>query len=248
MFRIRNLIVAVIFVGLAFPLRAQQTVIRPYVGYATVHMGEVNDDMRVKASTLSRETGHNLPAPDPFKGNYAWGVQAEYRIGDDYFANVTTYFFREKTAADYSAAKDLIPVEFRYSREIQYWEFTIGLHYYFSYSSWRRLNTYIGAGVGVGLGWSHSDFYYDESSLLIDNHGDFSSNAMTAYFCLGGTVRLTGPLSLSGEAGYRVANLREMSGTLRTREADYSDFITQAKYDFSGFYAVLGLGYAISLF
>ncbi len=240
--------------------RAEAFNIKPFFGYSTVRMNDVNDDINFRVNELRKIVQTNIPAPDPFKGNYAWGVQIEYPLQEKYFVTLTTFYFSEKTSAETLPGAPATTYDYHYSRKIELFDVSIGLNYYFNYSSWKRLNTYFGAGAGLGSGWSSSDFQYDDTSNNhINNTGDFSSNALTAYFCLGGTARLFRYLFLSAEAGVRFANLRQMDGKLKvdqtfsgssgsSQKYTNNDFTTEALYDYTGFYFLVGTGIVIPFF
>jgi len=229
------------------PLGAARLSIKPYFGYAVVNMSEVNDDMVTKLDALFRQTGVRLPPPESFGGNYAWGFQMEYHWEEEYFVNVSSYFYREPTEAWYSGYLQGNAVEYHYQRTIEYLEFTLGLHYFFRYSTWKRINWFIGSGVGVGIGWNESTFYYSDASYLINNKGDFSTSAMSAYFSAGITFHVTRSFYFFLEPGYRVAPLREMTGRLTTPAGVTDSFTTPEKYDFSGFFIMAGVGLGIPL-
>lgn len=224
---------------------AQRLYLKPYFGYSTVRMAEVNADMFNKIEAIYRETGNRLPVPDDFRGNYAWGFQMEYHVEDEYFAYLASYFYREPTEAIYSGYQQGRAIDYHYRRTIEYLEFTIGLHYFFSYSSWKRVNWYIGTAVGAGIGWNASTFYYSDSDQLIDNKGDFSTSAMVAYFSGGVTFHLTRGVYFFLEPGFRVAPLREMTGRLTTLQGVTDSFTTPEKYDFSGFFLMGGVALGI---
>lgn len=228
----------------------QTLAIKPYFGYATVNMTEVNEDLDFRIRDFRQLVNEPLPAPDHFNGNYAWGVQIEYRLEEDYFLNVSTYYFREKNGADYFGSISSGPIDFHFDREIELFDVGIGLKYFFNYSSWKRINTYIGSGVGVGLGWSKSNFRYTDQKPEtddFDNTGDFSSNQLTANITAGGIYRVFPALYLSVEVGIRFANMQQMDGPLTTLQDGRNEITTDAAFDFTGFFVTLGTGIVIPI-
>ncbi|GAB4371278.1 MAG: hypothetical protein Kow0042_13940 [Calditrichia bacterium] len=242
MSRLKGIIIFALLLGI-YHATAQSVFIQPYFGYGTVRMTEPNDDMRLRFKQLSQINQIVLPAPDPLNGNYAWGVKLIYRMEDDYFLNLNTYYIQERTGIDFQTSAGLYPLSYHFDREIKFFDVSIGIQYFFNYSSWKTVNYYFGFAVGVGVGWSNSDFIYqDENPRVddIDSKGDFSGNAMTANFNLGVLIRLHPNVFLSGEGGYRFANLRELTGQFKTKTESFSDYTTQSQYDYSGFYVALG--------
>ncbi|MEJ2636644.1 MAG: hypothetical protein P8184_15290 [Calditrichia bacterium] len=232
--------------------QAQMLSVKPYFGYATVKMGEVNDDAKTRIKSLAEQTQQALLPPDPLNGDYAWGFQVEYHLEENYFLNVNSYYFREKTATDNFNLFDQ-PIEFDVNRRIEYFEISIGINYYFDYNSWRRVNTYFGAGGGLGLGWSKSNFKYNDSKNFVNNSGDVSSNALTAYGCLGVRIRLFPFMFLTTEIGAHFANLGQMTGQYRVDQrvnSEYlnytnKDYTTAAAFNYSGYYITVGTGFVI---
>ena len=69
-------------------------------------------------------------------------------------------------------------------------------------------------------------------------------------------MRLSTWLFLSGEAGIRFANLQQMDGQLRVdedvdnvvRKTIENNYVTDAAYDFTGFYFTVGTGFMLPFF
>ena len=243
--------VCVLFLIVTGEIMAQTVSVQPYFGYSTVRMSEANNDMVVRVNQLRRFSQQFIPSPDPLNGNYTWGVGVTYRFEDDYFATVKTLYFSEKTGKDYRRTAVDYPLDFHFDRDIRFFDFTIGLQYFFNYSSWKRINYYLGAGAGLGLGWSRSNFTYQDNNPAINNidsRGDFSGSAMTAHFALGLTLRVLPPVFLSAEGGYRFANLRQLEGQLKLSGVLYPNYVTESSYDFSGFYITIGTGFILPIF
>jgi hypothetical protein len=244
-------ILSILTIAFAQQAAAQNFYLKPYAGYATVRMNDANEDMAFRVGELQKQVQQALPTPDKLNGNWVWGVQLEYHQEGNYFFNLNTWFFREKTATDYSKTSGTPQLEYHYDRQIELFDLGVGMHYYFGYSSWKRVNTYLGAGFGVGFGWLESNFAYLDDvpqNQNIDNHGDFSAATLTAVFNAGGIVRLIPEVFLQGEVGFRLANMDQLDGKLRTTQGTFNDLTTEASYDFSGFYATAGIGFRIPLF
>lgn len=242
-----------ILLGVIFLIQtaaSQAIFIKPYVGYSTVKMREVNEDADFKMDRFRQEVGKPIPYPENFNGNYAWGFDAAYKLEENYFITAGSYFFREKNHLTESDVNTTEPFTFRFDREIQLFQLSIGIQYFFNYNSWKRVNTFIGSGIGLGVGWSKSDFKYSDDNLNTpdyDNSADFSNMALTAYFSAGTTIQLLPMLMLQAEIGARFANLQELSGQLRTLEKTNNDYTTLVKYDFSGFYITVGTAFILPL-
>ncbi len=237
-------------------LNARSITLKPYFGYATVRMDDMNSDLKLRVNELAKLVQNNLPIPADFNGNYAWGAQIQYRLQDNNFIHLNTFYFKEKNSAEDLQRLGGGDYEYLFSRQIELFEIGFGLHYFFNYSSWKRVNTYLGAGAGLGFGWSESDvFYQDQQNNLVDNRGEFSSNALTAHIAAGANIRIFPAFFISGEVGYRFANLQNLTGTFKANQRlpngtinnTDDDFSTTAAYDFSGFYITIGIGIKIPL-
>jgi opacity protein-like surface antigen len=238
-------------------LMSQSISIKPHFGYTTVGMSEVNQDMNLRVNELREITGQLVSLPDPFNGDFAWGIQIQYNLGDNYLLNLNTYYFKEETTVDESQLATN-PFQFNFRRRIDYFDISFGVKYFFNYSSWKRVTSYLGGGVGFGIGWAESNFIYEDSINSVNNQSDFSSSALTAYFSAGINFRISTRFSIVPEVGYRVANLRQMEGTLKIDqnfpnypngelETTDNNYLTDASYDFSGFFLSLGLNFIIPL-
>lgn len=248
---------AVLNLSSASILLSQSISIKPHFGYTTVHMSEVNQDMNSRVIELRDITGQPVSIPDPFRGDFAWGIQIQYDLGDTYFLNLNTYYFKEETSVNESLA-GTNPSQFNFRRRLDYFDISFGVKYFFNQSSWKRVTSYLGGGVGLGIGWAESNFDYADNINSVDNQSDFSSSALTAYFCAGLNFRISTQFSIVPEVGYRVANLGQMEGTLKidqnfpnfpNGELELTDnnYLTEASYDFSGFFLSLGLNIFIPL-
>ncbi len=231
-------------------LAAQMLVIKPYFGYATVKMNQVNDAMINSVKSMTRITGNPLPLPEKFKGNSVWGVQLQYHLNDNYFAHFTTCYYSEKTSAGVEMLQVTSPYLFSFKREIRYLSFNFGINYYFHYSSWRRLNPYFNAAAGITLGWTDSNFKYlnpqnSASGNNLDNHADLTASTLTANAGLGLSVKITQRFSLNLEGGYQFANLGQMKGKYTTLTGTDSNFTTDEDYNFSGIYIIGGVGFVL---
>ncbi len=252
----KTVIISALIIFWGIHLRAQNFTIKPYFGYTTVRMADANNDTKVRIENLRRITGQPLSFPDAFKGDYTWGAQIEYHMEENYFFNLNTSYFREKNTANNTTTVSASPFTYHTDRQIELFEISVGLHYYINYSSWKRVNTYLGGGFGLGLGWFQSNLKFNDKDNRVNNSADFSSNALTAHICGGATVRLSTWLFLSGEAGIRFANLQQMDGQLRVdedvdnvvRKTIENNYVTDAVYDFTGFYFTLGTGFMLPFF
>ncbi|MFZ0391227.1 MAG: hypothetical protein WAN36_12290 [Calditrichia bacterium] len=232
---------------------AQSISLKPYFGYATLRMNDVNESMQNRIGLLRQITQQPLPFPEELNGNTGWGIMAEYRWEDDYFLNVASFYLSDKTSAD---RLDPGMLNYHFDRQVTYFEFSIGLHYFWNYSSWKRLNPYMGGAAGLGFGWTESTLQYSGYGNEVNDRSDFSSNNLTAYFCAGLHFRITTLFYLTTEAGYRHANMDQMEGKLQVYENlnnqlnayTRNNHITETYYDFSGFYLTGGLGFVIPLF
>ena len=235
---------------------AQSFSIKPYVGYATVQMSEVNSGSQARIENLREVTGVTVPYPDPFEGNYAWGIQIGYHLEDNYFLTFGTYFYTENHDLQYRDDSQGYQVIFDNFRNIKLYEISFGMKYFFRYSSWKRFNFYVAGGIGFALGWSETTFRYSDETNLVDNKGDFSSNALTGQLMAGLSIRFSPIISLEPEIGYRAANLSQMEGTLRfsrdfpnlldRQEGTDHQYQTEENYNFSGFFVNLGLQFLLN--
>jgi len=237
---------------------SQSFSVKPYFGYAQVQMSEVNSDNRARIDNLMQNAEQTLPYPDPFEGNYAWGFQIGYHLEDNYFLTAGTYYFKESNNLNYQDMSGGLLVLFTNDRMIEYFEINIGMKYLFNYSSWNRFHFFIAGSGGFALGWSESTFKYSDESNTVDNKGDFSSNALIGILSGGLTIRLSPIISIEPEVGYRLANLSQMEGSLRVYQdfpnipggqIDGTDnnYRTESNYNYSGFYANVGINFTIDL-
>lgn len=247
----------VLFIAIPALSFAQSFSIKPYVGYATVQMKEVNSGIQSRVESLIGLTGVTVPQPDPFKGNIAWGVQFGYHLEDNYFLTFGTYFYSEDRTLHYRDESLGYQVIFDNMRNIKLFEASFGMKYLFSYSSWKRFNFYVGGGIGFAIGWSETFFWYSDETNFVNNKGDFSSIALSGHILGGISIRLSPSISVEPEIGYRAANLAQMEGELRfsqnfpnfpggQEEGVDNQFITEENYNFSGFFVNIGLQYAFS--
>jgi hypothetical protein len=236
--------------------RSQSFSVKPYFGYAQVQMSEVNSDSRARVDNLILNAEQNLPYPDPFEGNYAWGIQIGYHLEDNYFLTVGTYYFKEPNNLNYQDISAGYPVQFTNERMIEYFEINFGMKYLFNYSSWKRFHFYLAGSGGFALGWSESVFKYSDDINTVDNKGDFSSNALIGLFSVGISLRLSSIISIEPEIGYRVANLSQMEGTLKVSqnfpnipdgqiEGTDNNYRTESNYNYSGYFANIGINFLI---
>ncbi len=219
-------------------------------------MGEVNTDNRTRIDNLKFNAEQNLPYPDPFEGNYAWGFSIGYHLEDNYFLTAGTYYFKEISNLNYQDISAGYPVLFINERMIEYFEINFGMKYLFNYSSWKRFHFYLAGSGGFALGWSESVFKYTDDINTVDNKGDFSSNALTGLFSAGISLRLASFISIEPEVGYRVANLSQLEGTLKVSqnfpnipngqiEGTDNNYRTESNYNYSGFIANIGINFLI---
>jgi hypothetical protein len=231
---------------------SQSFSIEPVIGYTRVSMDAVNADIRYKVNKLSAQTGNTIMLPDPLEGNLFWGIQANYHMENNYFLNVGTSYYREVSDLTQGNAANMNTFYFHTRRENQLLKFNFGIRYYFNYNSWNRVNFYLGGGTGYALGWSDYRFEYGDGTNSINNTGNFSSGAITAYLSTGISLRFMPRFSLNPEVGYHYANLGQMTGRYQISqifpkdpaaqlEGIYTDFITEEEYNFSGFFASIGL-------
>lgn len=118
--------------------------IKPYLGYARLEMTEVDENNRYGINTLSYLVSHPLPLPESFGGNWMGGIQIDYHLENQYFLYVGSYYYREKSEVDYIDPVNNPGMQFSNKRDIELFEFSLGLQYYLGYSSWRRINVYLG--------------------------------------------------------------------------------------------------------
>ncbi len=233
-------------------LSAQSFYLKPFFGYKTVKMSEVNQEIKNAIKTLQQETGHLLPFPEDFNGNLVWGIQGMYHWNDNYFVQVSTFYYQETVATSTEELTIIPDYYFNFKRKIELFEFNLGIQYFFNYNQWRRTNLYITTGFGLAFGWANSNFQYSEPGNIqekgIHNQGDFSSDALTAHLGAGLLVRLSSAIFLTGEVGIHIANLGQMDGQIKSSDGQRLPFTTTSRYDFSGLFALAGLAFAIPFF
>ncbi|GAB4335818.1 MAG: hypothetical protein Kow0037_16290 [Calditrichia bacterium] len=232
-------------------LFGQTVYLRPFWGQHRLSMDEPNEDMRYRINTLAFLNKVSLPVPQDLDKAAIYGLEALLKFDSDYFISVGTAYFKDETKLNYHSPSPANAIEYYFFRDIRYFELTTGIKYFPHYSSWRPINVYFGFQVGLGVGWSRSDFQYrDDNPDIdeIDSRGDFSTNGLIGVGNIGFNFRLTGWLMLNGEAGYRFANLGQLEGQLKTINATINNYTTSSSYDFSGFYAAIGLYFLIPVF
>jgi len=233
-------------------LPAMSFSIKPYYGYTTVKMGDVNNEIINTVRALRYRSQRPLPFPEELNGSYIWGLQAEYNMEEDYFLNLSSFYYKEKVSAQYGGEFAIPELHYRFFTQIELFEISVGIRYFFNYSTWKRINPYIGGNVGLGFAWSESRLEYDDNGLTqtnpIDTRDDVSSNALTVQFCAGITLRIFPAFFLWGEVGARMANMSNLQGQRRTLTTTYSNFTTPTIYDFSGMYIIAGGGFVIPIF
>jgi opacity protein-like surface antigen len=230
--------------------------VKPYLAYSQVRMDDVNRDIANRVGQLRNIVDQPLLIPEKLNGNYGWGIQVQYHLGENYFLNLNTYFFQEETKSEYFQEGPPNTVNFLFKRQIEYIEASAGLKYYLGYNTWKRVNFYLGGGIGVGFGWTDALTKYTDGTNTVDNSGQYSSTALIANFMGGAEIRLTPYFSLFPEAGYRLANLQQMNGRISVNqdfpgipngrlEASDSNYTPEEIYDFSGFFISLGIGFIL---
>ena len=238
------------------PVCSQSFKVKPYLAYSGVRMDDVNRDIANRIGQLRNLVDQPLPNPEKFNGNYGWGIQGQYHLGENYFLHLDTYFYKEKIKSEYYQQLQPNSVNFLFERQIQYFEASFGLKYYLDYNTWKRLNFYLGGGVGIGFGWTDANTKYNDTINTINNSGQYSSTALVTYFLAGAEIRLSPYFSFFPEAGYRLANLRQMNGRVSiyqdfpgypdsSLEATNVDDTLEQIYDFSGFFISIGIGFII---
>lgn len=231
-------------------LFGQTLYLKPFWGQNRLSMDEPNEDMRYRINTLAAWNNVNLPVPQDLDRASLYGVEALVKFDNDYFLSVGTAYFKDKTDITYLSPANAPYIEYYFYRDIRYFELTTGFKYFPHYSSWRAVNIYFGFQVGVGVGWSRSDFrYHDDNPEIdeIDSEGDFSTNGLIGVGNIGFNFRLVGWMMLNGEAGYRFANLGQLEGQLKTIDNTINNYTTSSTYDFSGLYATIGIYFLIPI-
>jgi len=237
---------------------AQSFSIKPHMSYTTVQMNDVNSRNQARVEYLKEITGETVPQPDPFEGNFAWGIQIGYHLENNYFLTFATYYFTENHKLYYQDESQGYPVIFDNLQSIKLFDISFGIKYFFRYSSWKRFNFYIAGVVGFAIGWSEITFRYFDEINSVNNKGDFSSNALTGQLMTGLSIRFSPAISLEPEIGYRAANLSQMDGkriisqnfpNMPDGQLERIDnqYQTEAIYDFSGFFANIGLQFMFNL-
>lgn len=230
---------------------AQFFSLKPNFGYTSVQMDAINNDNQLRIDQLSAITGNSLPKIKEFKGNYSWGIQGQYQLERNYFLNIHSNYYRESIKVENDKQGE-IPYSFQNQHRIEYFEICLGINYFFDYSSWKIITTYIGAGGGFGIGWTEVYLEYNDGLNRVNNKGDFSSNSIVGYICAGLPIKFTSILSLVPEIGFRYANLGKMNGKLyisqnfsnfpdANLEVSDNNYTTEDVYDFSGFYGTIGI-------
>ncbi len=232
-------------------LSAQTFYLKPFFGYKTVKMSEVNHEIKNAIRALQQETGNLLPFPKDFNGDFVWGIQGVYHWNDNYFLQVSTFYYQETISTSTNELTIIPDYYFGFKRKIELFEVNLGIQYFFNYNQWRRTNFYLSTGFGYAFGWTNSDFQYSEPGNVqekgLHNQGDFSSDALTAHLGAGLTVRLSSIILLTGEVGLHIANLGQMDGQIKSSDGRNVPYTTNSRYDFSGFFAVAGLEIVIPL-
>jgi opacity protein-like surface antigen len=230
------------------PLAAQSLVIKPYYGYLQPRMSEVNDQIGRQIGLWRELLGEPFLFPGKINGNHVFGGQVLHHFNEDYAVTLELSRYQEKIATDYFKPASSSE-RFLFEREVETYNLVVNLNYYFGYDETSRLNKYVGFGVGLLFAKANSVTLSSIASNkgaplpVVDTHGEFSGNSITGALAGGLELRLVGPISLWGEAGYRYAKIGQLDGTVRRiNDQQGAAFTTDASFDFSGFYFYAGLG------
>ncbi len=250
-----RLLIVILSLLLIAPLTAQKVNIIPYYGYLLPRMTDVNDKIESDINGrngFQRLIGQNLPFPGEFNGEGVIGAQIEYHLNENYFASINVSYYQESVGSEFATGSTGKADRFLYEREVELYDVSINLHYYFNYSTWKRLNTYLGFGVGLYVVNAFSDTESTFSNDVInpiDTHGEFSGNALGASFALGGDLRLLKFLSLRAEGGIQFANIGQLDGSITTiSNPAKQETPSQSSFDFTGLFVRGGLSITVPLF
>ncbi|RMI00526.1 MAG: hypothetical protein D6681_11255 [Calditrichaeota bacterium] len=229
-----------IFLGIS-PIMGQIR-LKPHAGLLFPGMGDVNAKIENDIISFRQITGEPIPSPGTIGRNKFFGVQVEYQIEEDYFASLNVGYYSDAAEVDYSATAGL---RFHYLREVQLFDFMLNLHYYFNYSTWKRVNTYLGMGVGLSVANARSETFsnFGDELAQVDSRGDFAGNSLSALLGAGVDVRLSQAFSLWGELGLQYGNMGQLDGSVTTKDhPEKRDTVSQSSFDFTGIYVRAGLG------
>ncbi|MCB0261103.1 MAG: hypothetical protein KDH97_16470 [Calditrichaeota bacterium] len=237
--RIQQMITGMILIGCAVSLNGQNVILKPYYGYYIPRMADVN--AKIDQDMDNARIFLQAPVPDAgkFDGEPIFGGQFEYHAGEDYFFNVNFFLYQEQVTTSYQGDGWI----FNYEREVEMFDFVLNMHYYFNYNSWRRLNKYIGLGVGLLVLNANSLTFSTNSDYLSDSKGEFNSNTLTGVLSAGLNYRLSNYLQLWGEGGVQFGNFGQIDGKVSSLEnPEKRDFISDSSFDMTGFFLRGGLG------
>ena len=225
--------------------------IKPYYGHLLPRMSDVNNRIENQIEGWRELLGEPVPAPGKIDGHRLLGAQVGYHFGENYFLTLNVSHYEEKVQSEFTPAPD----RFYFERQVEFYDVTANLQYYFDYDSASRLNKYLGIGVGILFAKARSNtqstFISNPKNGTLfppsDTRGDFSGNSLLAAVSAGLDVRLFNPFSLWAEAGYQFANIGHLEGTVNTFDGRaITGFTTNTSFDFSGFYFRAGLGIGLS--
>ncbi len=255
MYRLYVTIVSIF--SLQIGLIAQSFSVKPYLGYTQVKMTQVNQDNVLRTVQLSRITSIPLPYPESFDGNFTIGIQFQYNVEQNNSLTFNIHYYQESILSE-SSTSNLDPLLiYRFEQAIRYLDFTVGFKYFFNYTSWKPVAFYFSVAGGYGFGNSKPDLSYSDRMNNVQNNGNFSKASLCANVSLGLSIKIARYVELVPEAGYRFANLGQLEGTIQIyqkfpetpdaeREYTRDDYITEEIYDFSGFFATIGLNIGLT--
>ncbi len=234
----------------AAAVSAQSFMLRPYYGYYSPRLTDVNNQISDQMEGWQQVLGDPLRSPEKFGGRALFGGQVQYHLNDDYFLALDVYRYEQSVATENTRTTGAIPYRFLFTRSVESLAFVLNLNYYFGYDPGARLNKYVGLGPGLIIAEAHSNTQLvllndagGKDLQPVDTQGDFSKTAFSLTLLGGLDFRLFGAVSLWGEAGYQYAKIGQFEGTVR-RAGDQQNvaFTTNTSFDFSGFYFRAGLG------
>lgn len=226
---------------------AQSVVLRPFGGYTTVFMKNVNDLIKEQIFSFREITGEPIPFPEKINGNYEYGAEIHYHLNEGYFLTLGGSFYSEEVRTQFSPEGESA---FDFRRKVSLLNFSLGIQNYLAYSTWKRVNAFL--FFDVSLAFANSNSLTKVANLAgypeTNTQGEFSANALNVQGGLGVDLRISSELALWAKAGFRYANMGQMEGEIVLLDGTKELQTTRSSFDYSGFFARAGVGINLGIF
>ena len=176
-----------------------QVIIQPYAGHLFGEMENANSVVKASINQASELLGEEIQSPGKFDGGQMYGLQLTYNTHSDLFININVGYHSQKLGTSQVSVLEPGSWEYRFERKVELYDVTLNLQHFLNYSSWRRLNYYLGLGAGWMMLQADSYTYSTASMLPLDSRGSFNRSIFSGNLAAGMRFRLAGLLFLWGE-------------------------------------------------